>query len=43
MTPSQAAKAANVYYETARTWKTAYNKDPEKNIPVKKKKKSHIK
>lgn len=36
MTPSQAAKAANVHYETARKWKTAYNKGPEKNIPIKK-------
>ncbi|CEP18324.1 hypothetical protein [Parasitella parasitica] len=34
--PSEAAKAANVNYETARKWKTAYNKDPEKNIPLKK-------
>ncbi|KAI8890715.1 hypothetical protein K501DRAFT_308819 [Backusella circina FSU 941] len=25
MKPSEAAKAANVNYETARKWKTAYN------------------
>lgn len=36
MTPSQAAKTANTYYKTTKTWKTAYNKDLEKNIPVKK-------
>jgi len=36
MEPSEAAKAANVNYETARKWVTEYNKDPEKKIPVKK-------
>lgn len=36
MKPSQAAKAANVNYETARKWKTAYNKDPEKKTSLKK-------
>lgn len=36
MKPSEAAKAANVNYETARKWVTEYNKDPEKKIPVKK-------
>lgn len=34
ITPTQ---AANVYPETTRKWKTEYNKDPEKNIPMKKK------
>ncbi|CEP13779.1 hypothetical protein [Parasitella parasitica] len=36
MTPSEAAAAANVNYETARKWVTEYNKDPEKKIPTKK-------
>lgn len=36
MKPREAAEAANVNYETARKWKTAYNKDPEKKIPFKK-------
>lgn len=37
MAPFQTAKkAANAHYETARKWKTAYNKDPEKKIPAKK-------
>lgn len=36
MIPFQAAKAANIYYETARKWKAAYNRDSEKNIPIKK-------
>ncbi|KAG1325872.1 hypothetical protein G6F62_008322 [Rhizopus arrhizus] len=36
MTPSQAAKAANVQYETARKWKTANEKNPEEDIPLKK-------
>ncbi|KAG0786120.1 hypothetical protein G6F22_007727 [Rhizopus arrhizus] len=31
-----AAKAANVNYNTARKWKQAYNNDPEKSIPLKK-------
>lgn len=34
--PAEAAKLANVYYETSRKWKTAYNKDPEQKIPFKK-------
>ncbi|EIE88315.1 hypothetical protein RO3G_13026 [Rhizopus delemar RA 99-880] len=36
MKPKDAAKAANVNYNTARKWKQAYNNDPEKNIPLKK-------
>lgn len=36
MTPVETAKTTNAKYETARKWKTAYNKDPEKNVPVKK-------
>ena len=36
MKPVEAAKLANVNYETARKWKTAYNKDPDQNIPFKK-------
>lgn len=33
---SEAAKAANVNYETARKWKRANDQDPDKNIPFKK-------
>ncbi|KAI9330548.1 hypothetical protein BD770DRAFT_432631 [Pilaira anomala] len=36
MKPCDAAKAANINYETARKWKRTYNNDPEKNIPFKK-------
>ena len=36
MKPSEATKAANVNYETARKWKRAYDQDPNKNIPFKK-------
>ncbi|KAG1143759.1 hypothetical protein G6F37_010663 [Rhizopus arrhizus] len=36
MKPKEAAKAATVNYDTARKWKQAYDKDPEKNIPLKK-------
>ena len=36
MTPSQAAKATSIDYETSQKLKTAYNKNPEKKIPVKK-------
>ncbi len=36
MKPKEAAKAANVNHDTARKWKQAYDKDPEKNIPLKK-------
>lgn len=36
MTPSEAATAANVNYETARKWVTEYYKDPEKKIPTNK-------
>jgi transposase len=36
MKPKEAAKAANVNYDTARKWKQIYDRDPEKNIPLKK-------
>ncbi|KAI8636345.1 hypothetical protein BD408DRAFT_426312, partial [Parasitella parasitica] len=36
MKPAEAAKLANVNYETARKWKAVYKKDPEHNIPFKK-------
>lgn len=36
MKPTEAAKAGNVNPETARKWKLAYDKDPNKQIPVKK-------
>jgi hypothetical protein len=36
MKPVEAAKLANADYKTARKWKTAYNKDPDQNIPFKK-------
>lgn len=35
MKPKKAAKAANVNYDTARKRKQAYDKGPEKNIPLK--------
>jgi transposase len=35
MKPEEAAKAANVNYDTARKWKQIYDRDPEKNIPLK--------
>lgn len=36
MKPKEAAKAANVNYDTARKWKYTYENDPERNIPSKK-------
>ncbi|KAL0091352.1 Homeodomain-like DNA binding domain-containing transcription factor [Phycomyces blakesleeanus] len=36
MKPTEAANVANVNLETGRKWKTAYNKDPDKQTPVKK-------
>ncbi|KAI9349919.1 hypothetical protein BD770DRAFT_326751, partial [Pilaira anomala] len=41
MKPCDAAKAANISYETARKWKRTYNNDLEKNIPFKKKQTVH--
>lgn len=36
MKPKEAAKAANVNYDTARKWKKTYEEDPEREIPTKK-------
>ncbi|KAI8047012.1 uncharacterized protein B0P05DRAFT_456180, partial [Gilbertella persicaria] len=36
MTLKEAAKAANVNYDTSRKWKQAYESDPDKDIPLRK-------